>query len=1725
MKKILHILLLLVFITQIQAQDIYLTDGANAETVGNVFYSDQSQGIFITGCLGTSLFNPCNLVIIPNTDEITLNGDTLIDFFGNQNTLASFQFCGGVIDLLIHAINPNQPNTYTQGQYDVVLDMDQNGHFNIGIDVLFASSQSDFFFEIIDVPHDTTLSYPINQTVFNSKAFAFAEAERINKVADTTYYSLYKNNLAMIDRLENFSLSTIITDPLILQDLYNLVRENKEILAIAYQDGASNVAVKTAASYILSGDAVPNFGGGIAEFIGIDYNSLVTTSVLDKVKQGVYASHNMYLDIAADPPIYNYAVLEDINPNINYGNDLDGVDFFFKSDKNAIELFQLLKIESAADYAYLKTLERLQGAKQDLEYDYMRFQNQHLKNIISLLIQIKIAEKSVINNYKSAYRFGIPISKDSIQNIINEIQVNGFSQSVIDDAINRGLSMSTINELKNQVIAFDTASISYGTQWEDSLLVGFDLSIMELELVLQSIDSLEALFLNNNIPFPLCAASIAGPDSAEVNQNFTLSNIMLNNNTSDLVHWKPYNTFGNSSSISEEIPGYFLYQVTNKNAQGGVLNRAFKLMHIVMPNINIPILLDTTNFYTIYESDTITLKTQQNSSDANGLIITWEDNGQVIAGANQNSLTYIAPNLSIIQAEYHLLKVTMHHPSFPTLTRTQTWMLKVLPDSVNINNLQDSTIYSYNYSTASNGSGGFLPVGTRDLNWTFSSGNTINDALNGTFDSAYVCGQAIYLWLYPSIEANWISINPYGNSNGFLYHAYKCNIELNDSSSCGQNLADNYVLNLDFAWDDFLENIFVNGIPQTSYTQSLTQSGFQNATSISLPNDWQLGNNEVIILINDQGGALTGLLAQIPDSIPLINSCNANISINPSALNFCEDSIIILYADSIENASYVWYYNDNILSNSNGRTIQISSPGSYKVGIFVNGNYIVESNILNIDSCNNCTGSFGPAIINTTFGAGTITDLANAVPNATTTYGFNPVCPSDGLYNIANTSFIACGQFVTGTDHTGDIDGRMMIVNADGNQAGEFYRQKMEGLCAGTTYQLAAWLANLTSPSAACGTIIPANVQFEVLDAFNLSSLGFVNTGDIPITSSLNWIQYDFEFTAVSDSVIIILKNNGLGGCGNDLAIDDITLRACSGGSLLTINSQDTLVCLGSTAIMNAQVNATEELDFQWQKSIDNGLTWVDISNANTLEYEIPSFQTSDEGLYRLTAAPTGNIGSENCRFISNTNGISLNYIANPIANFTSTLIADSVILTNQSINAIHNFWSFGDNQSEISANPVHYYTTDGEYEINLLVINTCGISDTAMSIINICNSTPVIRISGMDKFCDTIGTRLILETCNTDSIKWYKDGLEIIGENADTLDVINSGIYHCSILNNSQWKLSDTIVIQSFVSPIADFTLSQNCLTVTTTNLSSNAQSYVWDFGNTVSSALMNPTYMYNNQGNYLVSLSAKNNICIDTQSLFVSTLNTPVFNDIFATTCDNYIFNNQTLTQSGTYYDTLANALGCDSIITLSLTINTTSSTVMNETACETYVFNNQTLTQSGTYYDTLVNTLGCDSIITLSLTINTNPSPTIDVEGFSLSTQIFDTYQWYLNNNPIAGANAQSITTNTNGNYYVIVVDTNNCENSSSAINISGVNINEHNNNLNCSVYPNPFSEKINIKIYNEDEFLVEIFAINGQKLIETKFSKEINLNTKEWIAGIYFLKITDKSSLSIYTKIVK
>lgn len=98
--------------------------------------------------------------------------------------------------------------------------------------------------------------------------------------------------------------------------------------------------------------------------------------------------------------------------------------------------------------------------------------------------------------------------------------------------------------------------------------------------------------------------------------------------------------------------------------------------------------------------------------------------------------------------------------------------------------------------------------------------------------------------------------------------------------------------------------------------------------------------------------------------------------------------------------------------------------------------------------------------------------------------------------------------------------------------------------------------------------------------------------------------------------------------------------------------------------------------------------------------------------------------------------------------------------------------------------------------------------------------------------------------------------------------------------------------------------------------------------------------------------------------------------------TSCGAYVSpSGESLTTSGTYLDTIANASGCDSVITINLTVNNPSGAAIAPTACSMYISpSGNMLMSSGTYYDTIPNAVGCDSVITINLTINSTSGATI-------------------------------------------------------------------------------------------------------------------------------------------------
>ena len=236
----------------------------------------------------------------------------------------------------------------------------------------------------------------------------------------------------------------------------------------------------------------------------------------------------------------------------------------------------------------------------------------------------------------------------------------------------------------------------------------------------------------------------------------------------------------------------------------------------------------------------------------------------------------------------------------------------------------------------------------------------------------------------------------------------------------------------------------------------------------------------------------------------------------------------------------------------------------------------------------------------------------------------------------------------------------------------------------------------------------------------------------------------------------------------------------------------------------------------------------------------------------------------------------------------------------------------------------------------------------------------------------------------------------------------------------------------------------------------------------------------------------------------------------------CDTLTLSNGNIvTTSGNYFDTLSLFPACDSIRNLNLTILNSSSSLNSIFECGSYTWNGMTYTQSGNYSFTTVNNLGCDSLAILDLTIYDYPSPQIISSSPQLTVNVSGgnspyTYLWNT------GETTSSITPINNGNFYVDVLDANNCLGSDSiTVNFVGI---ENDFTYEFQIFPNPSNENItlssNFQINNPTK--INIYNLTGKLVLSEnvaiKNGGSENINVSSLRSGVYLLEIKNSNLIN-------
>lgn len=191
-----------------------------------------------------------------------------------------------------------------------------------------------------------------------------------------------------------------------------------------------------------------------------------------------------------------------------------------------------------------------------------------------------------------------------------------------------------------------------------------------------------------------------------------------------------------------------------------------------------------------------------------------------------------------------------------------------------------------------------------------------------------------------------------------------------------------------------------------------------------------------------------------------------------------------------------------------------------------------------------------------------------------------------------------------------------------------------------------------------------------------------------------------------------------------------------------------------------------------------------------------------------------------------------------------------------------------------------------------------------------------------------------------------------------------------------------------------------EGCDSLLTLNLTINEHDSTFQSATACDSYLWSSNgQVYNTSGRYIHPLQNQYG-CDSTVVLDLTILRSTSGNESH-TACESYTWptNNITYTQSGMYFDTLTNQVGCDSVVSLDLSILRNSSATQTESACNRFIWhvNGQEYTSSGSYQETITNMAGCDSTITLDLLVNY--SDTTDLQQTACDSFFWDdTQNWY-------------------------------------------------------------------------------------------------------------------------------
>ena len=640
----------------------------------------------------------------------------------------------------------------------------------------------------------------------------------------------------------------------------------------------------------------------------------------------------------------------------------------------------------------------------------------------------------------------------------------------------------------------------------------------------------------------------------------------------------------------------------------------------------------------------------------------------------------------------------------------------------------------------------------------------------------------------------------------------------------------------------------------------------------------------------------------------------------------------------------------------------------------------------------------------------------------------------------------------------------------------------------------------------------------------------------VTYTSSNSSATYTLTNAAGCDSVVTLNLTINSPTTGTDIQtacnsytwIDGVTYT--SSNSSATYSLTNAAGC-DSVVTLNLTINSpTTGIDIQ---TACNSYTWIDgvtyTSSNSSATYSLTNAAGCDSVVtlnLTINSPTTGTDIQTACNSYTWIDGVTYTS-SNNSATYTLTNAAgcDSVVTLNLTINSpttgtdiqtACNSYTWIDGVTYTSSNNSATYTlTNAAGCDSVVTLNlTINSPTTGTDIQTACNS--YTWIDGVTyTSSNNSATYSLTNAAGCDSVVTLNLTINSPTTGTDIQTACNSytwidGVTYTSSNNSATYSLTNAAGCDSVVT----LNLTINSPT-TGTDIQTACNSYTWIDGVTYTSS--------NNSATYTLTNAAG---CDSVVTLNL-TINSPTTGTDIQTACNSYTWiDGVTYTSSNnsaTY--TLTNAVGCDSVVTLNLTINSPTTGTDIQTACNSYTWiDGVTYTSSNnsaTY--TLTNAAGCDSVVTLNLTIESIDDSVVLSALTIYALPGYDSYQWYecTSNGYMMMSNEtnDSISITANGDY-AVVINNNNCSDTSDCVTVNNIGLREE-TQATFRIYPNPTQGKVKVERDNFSSptgtYQLQIVDSRGKVTQRSNVDFQngfITINLENYPAGVYQITLINQ-----------